>query len=164
MAERVALARRLTLQAASARPPAKYWLPTLMADTPIAALVETATLRWRIERDNQDQQELWLDHYEGEVGEDFTTTWRFASRPTDSRLPNGVSIPAQGSNPGSSKRLAYPRVIDFADPPVRPERHIIASIATPALGCAANTIWHWLVETCCSARGPDTDLRDKQLK
>jgi SRSO17 transposase len=46
--------------------PTKYWLSTLPAGTPIATLVNTAKLRWRIERDFQDlKQEIGLDHYEG---------------------------------------------------------------------------------------------------
>jgi SRSO17 transposase len=46
--------------------PVKYWLSTLPAGTPIATLVDTAKLRWRIERDFQDlKQEIGLDHYEG---------------------------------------------------------------------------------------------------
>ena len=39
---------------------------SLAADTAFARLVETAKLRWRIERDYQElKQELGLDHYEG---------------------------------------------------------------------------------------------------
>jgi SRSO17 transposase len=46
--------------------PTKYWLSTLPDRTPIMALVDTAKLRWRIERDFQDlKQEIGLDHYEG---------------------------------------------------------------------------------------------------
>ena len=46
--------------------PMKYWLSTLPEATPIAALVDTTKLRWRIERDFQDlKQEIGLDHYEG---------------------------------------------------------------------------------------------------
>jgi SRSO17 transposase len=46
--------------------PTKYWLSTLPAETPIETLVDTAKLRWRIERDYQDlKQELGLGHYEG---------------------------------------------------------------------------------------------------
>lgn len=46
--------------------PTKYWLSTLSAQTPITELVDTAKLRWRIERDFQDlKQEIGLDHYEG---------------------------------------------------------------------------------------------------
>ena len=46
--------------------PLKYWLSTLPAGTAIGVLVDTAKLRWRIERDFQDlKQEIGLDHYEG---------------------------------------------------------------------------------------------------
>jgi SRSO17 transposase len=46
--------------------PIKYWLSTLPDTTSVATLVDTAKLRWRIERDFQDlKQEIGLDHYEG---------------------------------------------------------------------------------------------------
>lgn len=46
--------------------PTKYWFSTLPDDTPLAALVDAAKLRWRIERDFQDlKQDLGLGHYEG---------------------------------------------------------------------------------------------------
>jgi SRSO17 transposase len=46
--------------------PAKYWLSTMPATTKITTLVDTAKLRWRIERDFQDlKQEIGLDNYEG---------------------------------------------------------------------------------------------------
>lgn len=46
--------------------PTKYWLSTLPATTPLETLVETAKLRWRIERDYLElKQELGLGHYEG---------------------------------------------------------------------------------------------------
>jgi SRSO17 transposase len=46
--------------------PTKYWLSTLPATTPLAALVQLAKLRWRIERDYQElKDELGLDHFEG---------------------------------------------------------------------------------------------------
>ncbi|BDU76763.1 IS701 family transposase [Mesoterricola sediminis] len=46
--------------------PTKYWLSTLPSNTPIAQLVRTTKLRWRIERDYQEMKdELGLDHYEG---------------------------------------------------------------------------------------------------
>ena len=41
--------------------PAKYWLSTLPADTPLGDLVDRAKLRWRIERDYQElKQEVGL--------------------------------------------------------------------------------------------------------
>ena len=46
--------------------PAKYWLANLPATTPLKALVRTAKLRWRIERDFLElKQELGLNHFEG---------------------------------------------------------------------------------------------------
>jgi SRSO17 transposase len=46
--------------------PTKYFLSTLLADTPIKELVRLAKLRWRIERDYQElKQELGLGHFEG---------------------------------------------------------------------------------------------------
>jgi SRSO17 transposase len=46
--------------------PTKYWLSTLPQDIPFRDLVDTAKLRWRIERDYQElKQEVGLGHYEG---------------------------------------------------------------------------------------------------
>ena len=46
--------------------PTKYWLSTMSEDTDIAALVDMAKLRWRIERDYEElKSELGLAHYEG---------------------------------------------------------------------------------------------------
>jgi SRSO17 transposase len=46
--------------------PIKYRLATLAADTPLKTLVDTAMMRWRIERDYQElKQEFGLSHYEG---------------------------------------------------------------------------------------------------
>ncbi len=46
--------------------PTKYWLSTLPDDTPIEVLVDTAKLRWRIERDYEElKSELGLAHFEG---------------------------------------------------------------------------------------------------
>jgi len=46
--------------------PTKYWLSTLPKDVSFCRLVDTAKLRWRIERDYQElKQELGLGHFEG---------------------------------------------------------------------------------------------------
>jgi len=46
--------------------PTKYWLSTLPAKISFRDLVDTAKLRWRIERDYQElKQEVGLGHYEG---------------------------------------------------------------------------------------------------
>jgi SRSO17 transposase len=46
--------------------PTKYWLSTLPQNIPFADLVDTAKLRWRIERDYQElKQEVGLGHFEG---------------------------------------------------------------------------------------------------
>jgi SRSO17 transposase len=48
------------------REPTKYWLSTLPEDTSIEVLVDTAKLRWRIERDYEElKSELGLAHFEG---------------------------------------------------------------------------------------------------
>ena len=46
--------------------PKKYWLSTLPEDTSLDVLVDTAKLRWRIERDYEElKSELGLAHFEG---------------------------------------------------------------------------------------------------
>ena len=46
--------------------PRKYWLSTLSANTPLAALTRLAKHRWIIERDYEElKQELGLGHNEG---------------------------------------------------------------------------------------------------
>ena len=52
--------------------PTKYWLSTLPEDTPIDVLVDTAKLRWRIERDYEElKSELGLAHFEGRSWRQF---------------------------------------------------------------------------------------------
>jgi SRSO17 transposase len=49
-----------------AKTPTKYWLSNLPEDIAFERLVDSAKLRWRIERDYLElKQELGLGHYEG---------------------------------------------------------------------------------------------------
>jgi SRSO17 transposase len=51
---------------ADEKEPTKYWLSTLSEEISFEDFVDTAKLRWRIERDYQElKQELGLGHYEG---------------------------------------------------------------------------------------------------
>jgi SRSO17 transposase len=52
----------------------EYWLSTLPEDTLIDVLVDTANLRWRIERDYEElKSELGLAPSKGGAGEDSIT-------------------------------------------------------------------------------------------
>ncbi len=122
------------------RAPTKYWLSTLPVDTDIATLVSTAKLRWRIERDYQElKQELGLDHYEGRG-------WRgFHHHMALCVAAYGFLVSERSLIPPSDDKIKLiqaprlsPRVIDHADPPIRAERHIKASIATIRIKLARN--------------------------
>ena len=111
--------------------PTKCFLSTLPANISRCALVNTAKLRWRIERDYQDlKQELGLGHYE-------RRGWRgFHHHATLCIAAYGFLISERGALPASgsrnvlfwSKNLAFPTLTDPADTPARPERHLPNSI------------------------------------
>ncbi len=109
--------------------PSEYWLSTLPEDTPIEVLVDTAKLRWRIERDYEElKSELGLAHFEGRG-------WRgFHHHATLCVAAYGFLIRERAAfpplPPGEAKRLAYPNVPNPEAPPIRPERHVENSIAT----------------------------------
>jgi SRSO17 transposase len=81
--------------------PTKYFLSTLPANISRRALVNTAKLRWRIERDYQDlKQELGLGHYEGRG-------WRgFHHHATLCIAAYGFLISERGAIPPSAQRRA----------------------------------------------------------
>ncbi len=81
--------------------PTKYFLSTLPANISRRALVNTAKLRWRIERDYQDlKQELGLGHYEGRG-------WRgLHHHATLCIAAYGFLISERGAIPPSGQRVA----------------------------------------------------------
>ena len=119
--------------------PTKYWLSTLPADTDIATLVATAKMRWRIERDYQElKQELGLDHYEGRGWRGFHHHMALCVAAYGFLVSERSSIPPSDDKTLLIQAPRYPRVIDPADPPIRAERHIKASIATIRIKLARN--------------------------
>jgi hypothetical protein len=112
--------------------PTKYWLSTLPATISRRVLVDTAKLRWRIERDYQElKQELGLGHYEGRGWRGFHhhATLRIAAY--GFLICERATIPpSEHRTPTFIKVSAYPTVIDPADPPIRTERHVQNSITT----------------------------------
>ena len=89
------------------REPAKYFLASLPADTPIKRLVHLAKLRWRIERDYQNlKQEVGLGHYEGRG-------WRgFHHHATLAIAAYGFLVSERSPIPPSARRwtIATPRI------------------------------------------------------
>jgi len=102
--------------------PTKYWLSTLPAKISFRDLVNTAKLRWRIERDYQDlKQEVGLGHYEGRG-------WRgFHHHATLSIAAYGFLVSERETIPPSGPRSA--RL--FPQPPIshhyRPRGSAIAA-------------------------------------
>jgi SRSO17 transposase len=89
--------------------PTKYWLSTLPAATPIAALVRLAKLRWRIERDYQElKDELGLDHFEGRGWRGF-------------HHHGALCIAAYAFLAAERARLSPPEPLSFFPPPRLPK-------------------------------------------
>jgi SRSO17 transposase len=111
--------------------PTRYWLSTLPEAATLEELVATAKLRWRLERDFEElKQELGLGHFEGRgCGAASTTTPPCASRLTVSWWPSAAAFPLRAGDPSSRPPSGRPATA-LATPPVRPERHCPASIAT----------------------------------
>src|SRR2546425_6828859 len=109
--------------------PTKFWLSTMAPDTPLSQLVRLAKLRWRIERDYLElKDEFGLDHYEGRGWRGFhhhgtlcIAAYAFlAAERARLSPPEPLSF---------LRTLAYPRATVRGALPVRPERHVAASIA-----------------------------------
>jgi len=65
--------------------PTKFYFASLLRQTSLRTLVRLATLRWRIERDDQEMKgELGLDHLKGAPGTAFITTPPYVPPPIPS--------------------------------------------------------------------------------
>jgi SRSO17 transposase len=90
--------------------PTRYWLSTLPEDTPIDVLVDTAQLRWRIERDYEELKgELGLAHFEGR-------SWRgFHHHATLCIAAYGFLVRERGAIPPSPS--GWRQALDLSDRP-----------------------------------------------
>jgi SRSO17 transposase len=105
------------------REPTKYWLSTLPEDTPIEVLVDTAKLRWRIERDYEElKSELGLAHFEGRgwrgfhhhatlciAAYGFLIRERAAFPPSGPRRREGLVLPRRPRPRGAPDPAGAPR-------------------------------------------------------
>jgi SRSO17 transposase len=91
--------------------PAKYWLSTLPPDINFRRLVDTAKLRWRIERDYLElKQEVGLGHFEGRGWRGFHHHASLCIAAYGFLVSERETIPPSG--PGSStpfKKSAFPK-------------------------------------------------------
>jgi SRSO17 transposase len=85
----------------------KYWLSTLPAEISFDQLVDTAKMRWRIERDYQElKQEVGLGHYEGRGWRGFHHHATLCIAAYAFLVSERAAIPP--SAPGSSALLPTP--------------------------------------------------------
>src|SRR5262249_20286663 len=88
----------------------------------------------------------------GVDGEASIITPRCASRLTGFWSPSGPRFPPQDpAPPCRSRHLRYPKLIDPAVPPLRPERHVPNSIATMRARLIEALIEHLPRCPCCGA-------------
>src|SRR3954451_17686987 len=110
--------------------PTKYWLSTLPEAATLEELVAIAKLRWRIERDFEGlKQELGLGHFEGRGWRGFHHHAALCIAAYGFLVAERCRFPPWDGGPGSSYR-SDPEATGPGAPPVRPERHTPASIAT----------------------------------
>jgi SRSO17 transposase len=97
--------------------PCKFYLATLPTGTSVRALVRSAKLRWRVERDYQElKQEIGLDHFEGRSWRGFhhhatlcATAHAFLALRRALFPPAKRKVDPTDGPPGSSARLASTR-------------------------------------------------------
>lgn len=91
----------------------------------------TAKLRWRIERDYHElKQELGLGHYEGRGRRGFHHHASHCIAAYEFLISEQETIPPSAPFKTEGRPEPFPKVVDPAAPPIRPERHVYNSIAT----------------------------------
>jgi SRSO17 transposase len=98
--------------------PTKYWLSTLPEDTPLDILVDTAKLRWRIERDYEElKSELGLAHFEGRSWRGFHHHATLCIAAYGFLIRERAAIPPSGPRRRQMSRIsARPRPRGAANP------------------------------------------------
>jgi Transposase DDE domain len=93
--------------------PTKYWFSTLPANIAFRQLVDTAKLRWRIERDYHElKQEVGLGHFEGRGWRGFHHHATLCIAAYGFLISERETIPPQELvPPGCSKKLSFPKPI-----------------------------------------------------
>jgi SRSO17 transposase len=147
--------------------PTKYWLSTLPFRISFRALVDTAKLRWRIERDYQElKQEVGLGHYEGRRWRGFhhhatlcIAAYGFLISEREMIPPSGpacatffpeLAVP-DGYRPRGSARAArtpYPKLSRNHAP--TPDRRARRNPVTMSMLCRSNreknTAWKFVMQ------------------
>ena len=102
----------------SEKKPTKYWLSTLPEAAPIEVLVDTAKLRWRIERDYEElKSELGLAHFEGRSWRGFHHHATLCIAAYGFLIRERAAIPPSGARRRETSRLSQrPRPQGAADP------------------------------------------------
>ena len=133
--------------------PTKYWLSTLPDDVPLEVLVDTAKLRWRIERDYEElKSELGLAHFEGRgwrgfhhhatlciAAYGFLTRERAAFSPSGPRQRQTARVSNRPKPRGAANPTRTPRrKLDRDHPPKAHSRAGENAVALPMLPCTPN--------------------------
>ncbi len=116
--------------------PTKYWLSTLSEAAPIEVLVDTAKLRWRIERDYEElKSELGLAHFEGRSWRGFHHHATLCIAAYGFLIRERAAIPPSDPRRRETSRLPMrPKPRGAADPTRATRRNLDRYGATTALG------------------------------
>jgi SRSO17 transposase len=137
--------------------PTKCWLSTLPEDTPIDVLVDTAKLRWRIERDYEElKSELGLAHFEGRSWRGFHHHAVLCIAAYGFLIRERAAIPPSGFSPILASQTQRRRQSDPNDmSKIRsPRSEDNSRSRSPAPSCAAH------VAKLCHHDDPIRDHRD----